>query len=45
MGENARFNNGHVRVETARFKNTSVSKWFLDLFYAMVDSVSVRFNF
>ena len=28
----------------ARFKNTSVSKWFLDLFQAMVDSVSARFK-
>ena len=43
MGENARFKNGHARVN-ARFKNTSVSKWFLDLFYAMVDSVSARFK-
>ena len=28
----------------ARFKNTSVSKLFLDLFKAMIDSVSVRFK-
>ena len=31
-----------TRVSKRAFKNTSVSKWFLDLFYAMVDSVSVR---
>ena len=29
MGENARFKNGHARVE---FENTSESKWVLDLF-------------
>ena len=28
----------------AFFSNTSMSKWFLDLFEAMVDSVSVRFQ-
>ena len=44
MGENARFENGHARVETRVLKNTSMSKWFFDLFSAMVDSVSVRFK-
>ena len=44
MGENARFKNGHARVETRVFKNTSVSKWFLEIFLTMVDSVSVRFK-
>ena len=33
MDENARLKNGHASVSKhACFKNTSVSKWFLDLF-------------
>ena len=32
MGENARFKNGHARVETRVSKKASMSKWFLDLF-------------
>ena len=33
-----------TRVSKRALKNTSVSKWFLDLFKSMVDSVSVRFK-
>ena len=43
VGENALFKNGHASVsKRGRFKNASVSKWFLDLFLAMIDSVSLR---
>ena len=42
MGKNMRFKKRTRACRNARFKNTSVSKWFLDLFQAMVDSVSVR---
>ena len=49
MGENARSKNGHARVETRVLKTLACrngfwSKWFLDLFQAMVDSVSVGFK-
>ena len=44
MGENARFKNGHARVETRVFKNTSVSKKCQRFPWALVDSVPVRFK-
>ena len=44
MGENARFKNGHARVETRVLKTLACRNGFWTSFKAMVDSVSVRFK-
>ena len=44
MGENARFKNGHARVETRVLKILACRNGFWTSFEATVDSVSVRFK-